>query len=194
MNIIITGCTGVGKSTIANKLIGEINAILINEPIDKNEFLTDSYYSPERYGTLSQISFMLSFSKCQDNWPVGKYDFLIQERTISDCLYIFAKNLFLRGKIEQREYSLIQSCHDYLIDKSKNRIDKYIFLTAPTKDLIERINSRGREFEKTIDEDFIDSQRKLYEDWFQREGDNVLRVENKDIETTIEIIKRWVMN
>lgn len=191
MNIIITGCTGVGKTTIAKKLKQELNAILIEEPIIQNNFLVDSYNNPSRYGVLSQITFMLSFAKLQDNWNVSLNNYLIQERCISDCLFIFAKNLLLRGKIEEREFDLLQNLHDYLISKTLNNIDRFIYLSAPVKTIEERLRLRGREFESKIDLDFIYIQSDLYDQWFNNKV-NVLKILNNDIDSTINEITEWL--
>lgn len=191
MNIVITGCTGVGKTTIAKSLEKEINAILIDEPILENEFLIDSYKSPEYFGTFSQISFMLSFSKLQDSWPVNGSKLIIQERCLSDCLFVFSKNLLIQNRIESREFTLLKNLHDYLINKSINKVDRYIYLSSPIEIVEERLRLRGREFENKIDLEFLRIQNELYNQWFTNKQ-NVLQVENIDIASTVMSIINWL--
>lgn len=192
MNIVITGCTGVGKTTVAKLLSKKINATFIEEPMFENDFLSDSYNKPELYGTLSQISFMLSFSKLQDNWHIYENDFLIQERSVSDCLFVFSRRLLINNKISLKEYKLLEKLHSYFIQNT-NPIDLFIYLKAPNEVILERIKQRDRDFESDLDTNFLNSQEELYNQWFENLS-NVYIVYNINIEDTVNEIENYILN
>lgn len=192
MNIVITGCTGVGKTTVAKLLSKKINATYIEEPMFENDFLSDSYNKPELYGTLSQISFMLSFSKLQDNWHIYENDFLIQERCVSDCLFVFSRRLLMNNKISLKEYKLLEKLHSYFIQNT-NPIDLFIYLKAPNEVILERIKQRDRDFESDLDTNFLNSQEELYNQWFENLS-NVYIVHNINIEDTVNKIENYILN
>lgn len=192
MNIVITGCTGVGKTTIAKLLSKKINATFIEEPIFENDFLSDSYNKPELYGTLSQISFMLSFSKLQDNWHTCKSDFLIQERCVSDCLFVFSRRLLMSNQISLKEYKLLEKLHSYFIQNT-NPIDLFIYLKAPNEITLQRIKQRDRGFESNLNMNFLNSQEELYNQWFENLS-NVYIVNNISIEDAVNEIENYILN
>ena len=58
--IAIEGVTGVGKTDLARLLGSRLNARLALEEVEENPFLPLFYEDPERYGFQTQVFFMLS--------------------------------------------------------------------------------------------------------------------------------------
>jgi len=158
---VLTGCTGSGKTTFGQLIAMEAAFPFVEEPESSNPFLTDSYLRPEIFGLRSQVSFMLGFLDAQLSWRGD----VLQERCISDCLYVFSRILLHRQAISARDYKLLEQLHDRLIDLSPNTVDAFVFLECPVGVTLERITRRGREFETRIDEQFLLLQTEFYEEW-----------------------------
>jgi deoxyguanosine kinase len=172
---ILTGCTGSGKTTIGRFVAMETGWKFIEEPVSSNPFLEESYMRPEIFGLRSQLSFMLGFLDAQLSWQGD----VVQERCISDCLYVFARILKHQEAISLRDYRLLEQLHDRLVQLTPNPIDAFIFVECPGEVILERIARRGRDFEAHIDERFLRFQRALYEEWLDGVQIPVFRVSNE---------------
>ena len=58
--VAIEGVIGVGKTSLAHLLEERLNAKLVMEKFDENPFLSDFYIDPERYAFQTQLFFLLS--------------------------------------------------------------------------------------------------------------------------------------
>ena len=59
-HIAIEGSIGVGKTSLAKILASDINAKLVLEEFEENPFLSDFYKNSERYAFQTQLFFLLS--------------------------------------------------------------------------------------------------------------------------------------
>jgi len=77
---------------------------------------------------------------------------------------IFAHNLFLQGYINQRDYQTYRDLYE-----TTSRLlpppDLVVYLRASVPTLLNRISSRGREYERTISPDYLQGLNTLYEQW-----------------------------
>lgn len=177
MNIVITGCIGAGKSTIGEALAQHMGARFIEEPFVTNRFLADAYDSPECFGLRSQISFMIGFAEAQLSWGRSGRD-VVQERCISDCLYIFANSLHRKGYIDSRDHELLRTLHDALSGLLPAKPDAFVLIEAPVDVIVRRIRCRGRAYEVGIDAPFIQLQADLYREWLNNVDVPVVQLEN----------------
>ena len=89
--IAIEGVIGVGKTTLAQMLSDKLRARLILEKFEENPFLPNFYKDPEHYAFQTQIFFLLSRYRQQQE--LFQAD-LFHSHIVSD--YIFERIKFLR--------------------------------------------------------------------------------------------------
>ena len=162
-NISIEGTIGVGKTSLANLISNKLKAKLILEKFEENPFLKDFYNNQDRYAFQTQLFFLLSrYSQHQDLKQVDIFSKII----ISD--YMFIKDrLFACLNLNDKEMILYDSIAK-ILEKDIVYPDLAIFLQADTDRLMANIKKRGREYERTIDVDYIDSLNQVYNEYFFR--------------------------
>jgi deoxyadenosine/deoxycytidine kinase len=77
---------------------------------------------------------------------------------------VFARNLYLQGFINQRDYDTYNELYQILCE-SLPAPDLLIYLRAPVKVLHDRIVQRGRDYERRISADYLRQLNTLYEEW-----------------------------
>jgi len=162
-NISIEGTIGVGKTSLANLISNKLKAKLILEKFEENPFLKDFYNNQNRYAFQTQLFFLLSrYSQHQDLKQVDIFSKII----ISD--YMFIKDrLFACLNLNDKEMILYDSIAK-ILEKDIVYPDLAIFLQADTDRLMDNIKKRGREYERAIDADYIDSLNQVYNEYFFR--------------------------
>ena len=158
--IIIEGAIGVGKTTLARMLQSRLNAGLLLEVFEENPFLADFYRSRELYAFQTQMFFLLSRYRQQQQVT----QMLSQGALISD--YMFAKDrLFARLNLEGDEWEVYQQIHSALSEQIP-LADLIIYLQADTEVLMGRIAKRDRPYERDMDGEYIEAVRQSYERFF----------------------------
>ncbi len=161
--ITVEGVIGAGKTSLARKLSDWYGAHLVLEEFETNPFLEDFYKDRRRYAFQTQIFFLLSRFRQQEE--LRQYD-LFHDRIVSD--YMFQKDrIFASINLNEAEMKL----YDGLARIMEQQIaipDFVIYLKASTPRLMANIRKRGRAFEKNMDEQYIDNLNRLYNDFFSR--------------------------
>lgn len=148
--IAIEGPIGVGKTTLAELLAREFNGRAILEEVDGNPFLKDFYRDRKRYAFQTQLFFLLS--RYQQQIGLRQQD-LFSGAVITD--YLFAKDrVFAYINLDENELVLYEQVFR-LLDTRIPKPDLVIFLQARSDVLIERIKRRGKDYESSMDEDYL---------------------------------------
>ena len=143
--LAIEGVIGVGKTSLANLLEHKLNAKLVMEKFDENPFLSEFYNDPERYAFQTQLFFLLSRYRQQNDLRQTN---VFNKLVITD--YMFIKDrLFASLNLDEKEMSLYDSVAK-ILEKNIIQPDIVIYLQADTSTLIKRISKRGRHFENKI--------------------------------------------
>jgi deoxyadenosine/deoxycytidine kinase len=90
----------------------------------------------------------------------------VQDRSVYEDAEVFATNLFRQGEISERDYSTYRKMYKLLCDMLRPP-DLVIYLRASVPTLQRRIAQRGRDFESTINPDYLDQLNNLYEGWIE---------------------------
>ena len=195
--VAIEGVIGVGKTSLAQLLEGRLNAKLVMEKFEENPFLSDFYIDPERYAFQTQLFFLLSrYRQQQELRQIDVFHKLV----ISD--YMFVKDrLFASLNLDEKEMSLYDSVAK-ILEKNILNPDLVIYLQADTSRLMDRIVHRGRDFEKNISPEYIDGLNQVYNEYFFRFQDCPLFIINtndidfvhneNDLEEVIRYIRQPV--
>lgn len=187
--ILIVGCTGTGKSVVAEFLHRQFeDSIYYSDPYGNNPFITNAYSGTCNKGFQSEIFFIKEFLKIHKEINDIKDKYIFQERSLYECVYIFCRLFLLQSKIDDDEYQL---CLELLNELSSGlrMPDMIIFLTADPAILLKRISTRGRSFEKDINMDFIKLQQFLYKDWLYRHMSKhripIIKIDNSNLDINV---------
>jgi deoxyadenosine/deoxycytidine kinase/NTP pyrophosphatase (non-canonical NTP hydrolase) len=158
--IVIEGAIGVGKTTLARMLRDYFDTTLLLEVFEENPFLSKFYQSREQYAFQTQMFFLLSRYRQQQNVP----QMLRKSAIISD--YMFAKDwLFAQLNLAGDEWDVYQQIHGALAEQI-SQPDLIVYLQADTDVLMGRIAQRDRPYERDMDRDYIGALRQAYERFF----------------------------
>ena len=177
-SVAIEGVIGVGKTSLANLLGDRLDAKLVLEKFEENPFLTDFYRDPERYAFQTQLFFLLSrYRQQQETRQTDMFHKLV----ITD--YMFEKDrLFASLNLDDNEITLYDSVAN-LLQRNVIPPDLVIYLQADTGTLMNRIRSRQRDFEEAISSDYIDALTQVYNEFFFRyESSPLLIINTNDID------------
>jgi len=177
--LVIEGNIGAGKTTLATRIAEQFNARLILEQFADNPFLPKFYRDPEKYSFPLELSFLASRYK-QLNEEL-KYQDLFKTFTVAD--YYFMKSLvFASSTLNGDEYNLYRQIF-YIIYSSLPKPDIYVYLHINTERLLENIKKRGREYELTITEDYLQKIQDSYFTFFKQNSENrylIIDINNLD--------------
>lgn len=162
MYIAIAGNIGSGKTSLTEILAKRFDACIYEEDTD-NPYLNDFYGNMNRWAFNLQVYFLGArieqarkmLSECGD---------LIQDRTIYEDAYIFATNLHEMGLMSSRDYGSYMR----IFEISRGMIatpDLLIYLKASVPTLISQIQKRGRAYEMSIQEDYLQRLNEKYDNW-----------------------------
>ena len=89
---------------------------------------------------------------------------LIQDRTIYEDAYIFASNLHGLGLMSSRDFDTYMKIFD-LATGLIRKPDLLIYLKASVPTLVKQIKKRGRAYEASIQEGYLEQLNRKYEEW-----------------------------
>nr|WP_293837541.1 deoxynucleoside kinase [uncultured Arsenicibacter sp.] len=161
MHVAITGNIGAGKTTLAQMLANHYGWDVLFEAVEGNPYLADFYGDMERWAFNLQIYFLNSrFEQVKTIRDSGRS--VIQDRTIYEDAFIFAKNLYETGQMTPRDYETYRGLFENMLSLVRPP-DLMIYLRADLPKLVRQIQKRGRSYELSISEDYLASLNALYE-------------------------------
>ena len=159
--IAIDGVIGVGKTTLVNMLTERFKGKAVYEIVEENPFLADFYHDAKRYAFQTQMFFLLSRYRQQQEMPQRE---LFHQLLVSD--YIFAKDkIFAYLNLEDRELFLYEKIVT-LMERDIPKPDLVIYLKSDPDRLMKNIKKRDRPFEREMKYEYIDSLNKAYNKFF----------------------------
>ncbi|MFL7891052.1 MAG: deoxynucleoside kinase [Anaerolineales bacterium] len=161
--VAVAGNIGVGKSTLVALLCKKLGWQPFYEPVTDNPYLVDFYADMQTWAFHSQIFFLthrLRMHRQLLDHPTSVF----QDRTVYEDAEVFASNLYLQKKIHPRDYRTYRELYEILTEFLPPP-DLVVYLRASVPTLYARINSRGRDFERQITQDYLGQLNQLYEEW-----------------------------
>lgn len=158
--ITIAGIIGVGKTTLAHALARALPARLILEEYDKNPFLASVFAGDHSAALPCELFFLLSrlhqlqnHSLAADKWVV--------------CDYIFEKNrIFARYHLNAEQFTVFDQVEKSLLPYITPSC-LVIHLQDSVDNCLERIAARGREYEKSITDVYLQQLSRAYNELLQ---------------------------
>jgi deoxyadenosine/deoxycytidine kinase len=173
--IVIEGAIGAGKTSLAQLLAERFGASLVLEEVEKNPFLMDFYKDRKRFAFQTQVYFLLSRFKQQQE--LLERD-LFRSRMISD--YLFWKDrIFASITLSERELYLYEKILP-ILEKDIPKPDLVIYLQTAPEFLLKRIKEKGRDFEKGLDSEYISHLVESYNHFFFHYNSSPLLVVKND--------------
>lgn len=180
--IAIEGVIGAGKTSLAQKLGTILDAKVVLERFEENPFLQKFYEDPIHYAFQTQIFFLLSRFKQQQELTQAD---LFHRFLITD--YIFEKDkIFAYLNLADDELKL----YELLIGNMEHKIpapDLVVYLQSSVERLMSNIKKRNRPIEKNISEEYIRDLNEAYNYFFFRYKDAPLLIVNA---TKIDFINK----
>jgi deoxyadenosine/deoxycytidine kinase len=161
--VAVAGNIGVGKSTLVRMLAAKLDWEPFYEPVTENPYLADFYRDMNAWSFHSQVFFLTHRLKAHDQLARHPSS-VIQDRSVYEDAEIFAQNLFLQGHIQQRDYQTYRDLYETML-RFLPHPDLVVYLRASASTLMGRIARRGRDYERTISTEYIESLNRLYENW-----------------------------
>ena len=161
--IAIEGVIGAGKTTFARMLAEKLNAKLVLEKFDENPFLARFYEDTEHYAFQTQIFFLLSRYKQQQE--LFQAD-LFHNVVMPD--YIFEKDkIFAYLNLSDDELKLYETLVNS-IEKNVPTPDLVVYMQSSVERLMTNIKKRGRPYEENMSEEYIKDLNEAYNYFFFR--------------------------
>ncbi len=162
-HIAIEGVIGSGKTSLAKKLGELLPAKLVLEKFEENPFLEKFYDEPEHYAFQTQMFFLLSRYKQQQELLQAA---LFHRYLITD--YIFEKDKIFAylnlGDDELKLYETLLASIERMVPTP----DLVVYIQASVDRLMDNIRKRGRPVEKNISEEYIRDLNEAYNYFFFR--------------------------
>jgi deoxyguanosine kinase len=179
MYIAIEGVIGVGKTTLARLLQPAFDSEVLLEVFEENPFLSAFYGDRERYAFQTQIFFLLSRYRQQNNTVpriLGEGRNLLSD-------YTFSKDALFAGiNLAGDELEMYNKVHEALGEKIP-KPDLIVYLRANTDVLMQRIAWRDRPYERQMERSYIDELNRAYDRFFAESYDStpILKIESDEL-------------
>ena len=149
--IVVEGPIGVGKTTLARRLAASYGGETLLEAPQDNPFLPRFYENPRAHALPTQLSFLLQ--RVQQMRDINQRDLFAPVR-VADFM-LDKDRLFAELTLDADELDLYHRVYEQLIADAPAP-DLVIYLQAPVEVLLERVATRGVEYEDRIDARYLD--------------------------------------
>ncbi len=174
-HVVVEGCIGSGKTTLANRLAHRLGGTTMLEDASANPFLAQFYRDMRRYALPTQLFFL--FQRVEQLEALKQPDMFAQP-TVAD--FTLEKDpIFARLTLDEAEYRLYQRIYEHVKPRAPQP-DLVIYLQASVETLIARVKKRGNPIERAIDEDYLRRLSEAYTSYFHNYTDGPLLIVNSE--------------
>jgi len=171
--IAVEGAIGVGKTSLATLLSERLSGRLMLENPEENPFLDQFYKDPRHYAFQTQLFFLLSRFRQQQELPQPDF---FHPLLVAD--YLFAKDrIFAYINLSEAEITLYEKVLAMLEVRIK-KPDLVVYLQSSTERLLQNIRRRNRPFEKGISEEYLRTLNEAYNHYFFHYDETPLLIVN----------------
>ena len=175
MHIGIAGNIGSGKTTLTRMLSEHYGWTPKYEAVTYNPYLEDYYKDIKRWSFNLEVYFLQQ--RFRDVLEIDSSDdVIIQDRTIFEGVYIFVANNKSMGNLSDRDYETYMDLFKLMMSLVKAP-DLLIYLRSSVPHLVSQIQKRGREYEKSIELDYLEGLNNRYEQWISEYPGRVLVID-----------------
>lgn len=193
MYIAIAGNIGAGKTTLTKMLAKYYGWEPRFESVSFNPYLEDYYGDIKRWAFCLETYFLKE--RFKDMMAVQKSSHtIVQDRSIFEGVYVFVRNNYERGDLSERDYETFMELFELMTSQLK-RPDMMIYLRKSVPALITQIQKRGREYEQTMQIDYLKDLNEKYEDFIFHQYDGrvlVIESDGMDFENNPEDFRKVI--
>lgn len=177
VHIAVSGNIGAGKTTLTQMLSKHYGWEMRLEPVVINPYLEDYYKDIKRWSFALEVYFLKErFRDILDIAHTNKT--IIQDRSIFEGVYVFVENNYRQGNLSETDFHTYMELFDLITNITKNP-DLMIYLRKSVPELVRQIQKRGRDYEQTIQLDYLEGLNNRYEDFiFNKYKGEVLVIES----------------
>lgn len=161
--VAIEGNIGAGKTTLARRISGDLNAKLILERFEDNPFLPRFYEDQARYAFPLELSFLAD--RYQQFIEGTRQLDLFRNFVVSDY-DIYKSLIFARITLGEEEYRLYRKFFNVMY-REVRKPNLYVYLYQRTERLLEQISKRGRPYEQGIPGEYLEQIQRGYFDFMR---------------------------
>ena len=198
MYIAVAGNIGSGKSTLTRLLAHHYGWEASYESVEENPYLEDYYRDIHRWSFNLEVFFLKE--RFRDLLAIEQAKkTIIQDRTIYEGVYVFMQNNKEMGNLSDRDYETYMELFEQMMSVVRPP-DLLIYLKASVPHLVGNIQLRGREYEQTMQLDYLENLNRRYDDFiYNKYQGDVMTVEkdgmdflnnSKDLAKIIDRIDR----
>lgn len=162
--IAIEGPIGVGKTSLAKKIATHFDFHLLNEIIEENPFLGKFYDNIEEWSFQTEMFFLCNRYKQLEDIEVH---YLKKKKPVVADYHIFKNMIFAKRTLHNDKFKKYEQIYHILTDDMP-KPNMMIYLHASLDTLLERIENRGREIEKNIQQSYLAQLAEDYENYMDK--------------------------
>lgn len=161
MHIAIAGNIGSGKTTLTGLLAKHYGWEARYESVEHNPYLEDYYSDIRRWSFNLEVYFLKE--RFRDLLAIRQADHtVLQDRSIFEGVYVFMANNKAMGHLSERDYATYMELFEQMIDVVSYP-DLLIYLKASVPHLVANIQKRGRDYEQTMQLEYLQNLNERYE-------------------------------
>ena len=163
LHIAVAGNIGSGKTTLTQLLADHYGWIPQFEAVTNNPYLQDYYDDIQRWSFNMEVYFLKERFRNILEMEQSPQTY-IQDRTIYEGVHVFVANNYRQGHLSDRDYEAYMELFGLMTDIVRYP-DLMIYLRASIPHLVANIQKRGRDYEQSIQIDYLKGLNDLYEDF-----------------------------
>ena len=181
MHIAIAGNIGSGKSTLTALLARHYGWEARYEAGDHNPYLEDYYRDIHRWSFNLEVYFLKE--RFRDLLAIDQSDHtIIQDRTIYEGVYVFVANNKDMGHLSERDYQTYMDLFENMMEMVRLP-DLMIYLRASVPHLVGNIQKRGRDYEQTMNLEYLQNLNRRYDDFiYEKYPGRVITIEKDGVD------------
>jgi deoxyadenosine/deoxycytidine kinase len=163
--IVVAGNIGAGKTSLTERIGARLGWQTAFESVSDNPYLPDFYTDMRSWSFHLQVFFLGHRAQQYLDLAAGPQSAIL-DRSIYEDAYIFARALHHMNNLSERDYLAYKRLFELVVSRLPAP-DLLIYLRAPVKILMDRIQSRGRAIESGISTDYLTLLESYYDDWMR---------------------------
>lgn len=180
MHIGVAGNIGSGKTTLTRMLAEHYGWVPKYEAVTYNPYLEDYYKDIPRWSYNLETYFLAQ--RFKDVLDIAKSDeVIIQDRTLFEGVYIFVANNRDLGNLSERDYDTYMQLFTLMMSMVRPP-DLLIYLKSTVPYLVAKIQKRGREYEQSMNLEYLSGLNRRYEEWIASYEGKVLTIDADNLD------------
>lgn len=172
------GTMGSGKTTAARLIAKELGFKLLEENFGENAFLPRFYQDMNRWAFHSQTFFLMEkISQMLETRKLIKQESVVQDTPIQQDAYSYGKAQHVLGHIDDAEWKLYQKIYKSF-EPYFPKPNLIVYLETSLVTISERITKRGRGYEQSIPQSYLELLDMLNHKWLtENKSISVLKID-----------------